>query len=43
MTSKPVAVTIKGNKVKVKRSYRDASKAVRERKSKKQRPIRRTV
>jgi len=44
MTTKPVNVTItKDGKVKVKKTYRDASQAIRERKSKKQKPIRRTV
>lgn len=44
MTTKPVCgITIKDGKVKIKRVYRDASQAIRERKSKKQKPIRRTV
>ena len=32
---------VKGGKVKVQKVYRDASQAIRERKSKKQKPIRR--
>ena len=44
MTTKPVNVTItKDGKVKVKPSYRDASHAIRQRKSKKQKVIRRVV
>lgn len=45
MTSKPVSVTITKDgkvKVKVKKTYRDASQQIRERKSKKTKPIRRT-
>jgi hypothetical protein len=44
MTTKPVkGIRIKGNKIKLSPVYRDASAAIRARKSKKQRPIRRTV
>ena len=44
MTTKTVkGITIKDGKVKLKKVYRDASQAIRERKSKKQRPVRRTV
>ena len=43
MTSKPVSVTItKDGKVKVKHAYKAVSKQIRERKSKKTKPIRRT-
>jgi len=43
VTSKPVSVTIgKDGKVKVKHVYKDVSKQIRERKSKKTKPIRRT-
>lgn len=45
MSTKPVkGITItKDGKIKPKKVYRDASQAIRERKSKKQKPIRRTV
>lgn len=45
MSSKPVkGITItKDGKVKKKPTYRDASQAIRQRKSKKQRVVRRTV
>lgn len=44
MTTKPVkGIRIKDGKVKIATVYRDASAAIRAKKSKKQRPVRRTV
>lgn len=44
MTSKPVkGIRIKDGKVKLSRVYHDASAAIRAKKSKKQKPIRRVV
>ena len=44
MTTKPVkGIRIKGNKIKLSPVYRDASAAIRSKKSKRQKVVRRTV